>query len=266
MGILHGKRVLITGGAGGIGLEIAKNMAGEGASVIINDVRLEMLEHAVNMLQEQGWHVEGMQADITDEASVERMFENIKQKGKLDVLLNNAGLSIRGVRALRTGTIDHQIRKISEIHTEDWRGVLDLNLTGTFMCTRAAVPLLKNSTAGRIINISSKAGRAGGDVSDLAYVTSKAGLLGFTKQCAKELGPYGITSNAVAPGLVSTEWFKKHWESLGEERQNNILKDVPLQRPGESAEISKVCTFLASDGASYITGATIDVNGGWYFS
>lgn len=266
MKLLQNKRALVTGAARGIGLAIAKKMAVEGADVLLNDLQGESLDAAVKKLKEDGLAAQGLHADITDEPAVKRMFKALEAGGGLHILVNNAGTSIRGVRALRTGLTDHGVGKIAEIKIEDWQGVLSLNLTGTFLCTRAAVPLLKNSGQGRIINLSSKAGRAGADLSDIAYVTTKAGLIGFTKQCAKELGPWGITCNAVAPGLILSDWFKAHWESTDQAKRAQILRDVPLNRPGEPEEIATVCTFLASDWASYITGVTIDVNGGWYFA
>lgn len=266
MDLLKGKRALVTGAARGIGLAIARKMADEGAEVILNDVQGELLEGAVKQMKEAELAVQGFHSDITDEGAVERMFKKVENEGGLHILVNNAGASIRGLRALRTGKTDHTVGKIAEIKTEDWQGVLSLNLTGTFLCTRAAVPLLKISGQGRIINLSSKAGRAGAELSDTAYVTTKAGLIGFTKQCARELGPWGITCNAVAPGLILSDWFKAHWENTDQTKRAQILRDVPLNRPGEPEEIATVCTFLASDWASYITGATIDVNGGWYFA
>jgi len=266
MNLLNGKRALVTGGARGIGLAIARKMAEEGARVIINDIQEGLLDGTVKKLLEVGLTVQGFSADITDEGAVQRMFRKVEIEGGLHILVNNAGGSIRGVRAIRTGRTDHAVGKLVDIKTEDWSGVLSLNLTGTFLCTRAAVPLLKSSGQGRIINISSKAGRAGGELSDIAYVTTKAGLIGFTKQCAKELGPWGITSNAVAPGLILSDWFKAHWENTDQAKRAQILRDVPLNRPAEPEEIATVCTFLASDWASYITGVTLDVNGGWYFA
>ncbi len=266
MKLLQNKRALVTGAARGIGLAIAKKMAVEGADVLLNDLQGESLDAAVKKLKEDGLAAQGLHADITDEPAVKRMFKALEAGGGLHILVNNAGTSIRGVRAQRTGVTDHLIRKIAEIETEDWLGVLSLNLTGAFLCTRAAVPLLIASGAGRIINISSKAGRAGSDVSDIAYVTSKAGLIGFTKQCAKELGPRQVTCNAIAPGMTLSEWFKAHWESLDEAKRSQILSNVPLNRPAEPEEMANACAFLASDQASYITGVTLDINGGWYFA
>ncbi|MCM3691078.1 SDR family NAD(P)-dependent oxidoreductase [Neobacillus niacini] len=266
MGILDGKQVLVTGGARGIGFEIAKKMAGEGAKVFVNDVKDEILDIAVTELLKAGFNAEGYKADITDEEAVAKMFHIIEKKGGLDVLVNNAGLSIRGVHALRTGTVEHDVKKVTEIGLMDWNGVLNINLTGTFLCTRAAVPLLKKSNNGRIINMSSRAGRAGGSVSDIAYVTTKAGIIGFTKQCAIELGAYGITANAIAPGVIMSEWLKDHWENLSNERQETLLNSIPLKRTGEPQEIANICVFLASDSSSYITGTTLDANGGSYLS
>ena len=266
MNLLQGKRALVTGAARGIGLAIARKMAEEGARIFLNDIQAELLDGTVKRLLEEGLAVRGFSADITTEQAVQGMFKKIEAEGGLQILVNNAGASIRGVRALRTGVTDHAVRKIGDIRPEDWQQVISLNLTGAFLCTQASIPLLKNSGQGRIINISSKAGRAGADLSDAAYVTTKAGLIGFTKQCAKELGAWGITCNAVAPGLILSDWLKAHWEHTDQAKRAQILHDVPLNRPGNPEEIAAVCAFLASDWPSYITGVTLDVNGGWYFA
>ncbi len=266
MNTLSGKRALVTGSARGIGFAIAKKMAQEGAKVILNDVQGKILNEAAKKLNGEGFAAEAFEANITDEKAVATMFSKIESNGPLHILVNNAGMSIRGLRGLRTGVTDHVVRKIAEMQLEEWNGVLALNMTGTFLCTRAAIPLFKAAGTGRIINISSKAGRSGGTVSDGAYVASKAGIIGFTKQCAKELGPLKITANAIAPGLIFTDMLKNHWESYSEAKRAQVLQDVPLDRPGEPEEIASVCAFLASDGASYVTGVTLDVNGGWYFA
>jgi 3-oxoacyl-[acyl-carrier protein] reductase len=266
MNMLTGKRALVTGSARGIGFSIARKMAQEGAKVILNDVQGKVLEEAAKKLKGEGFTAEVFEANITDEKAVADMFKKIESNGPLHILVNNAGMSVRGLRGLRTGVTDHVVPKIAEMQLDEWNGVLALNMTGTFLCTRAAVTLFKAAGTGRIINLSSKAGRSGGTVSDGAYVASKAGIIGFTKQCAKELGSFKITANSICPGLIFTDILRNHFLSYTDTKRAQVLQDIPLDRPGEPEEIASVVAFLASDGASYVTGVTMDVNGGWYFA
>jgi 3-oxoacyl-[acyl-carrier protein] reductase len=170
----------------------------------------------------------------------------------VDILVNNAG----GV----VGQVHHPLE---EIRDEDWRAVVDANLTSTFLCTRAVVPGMKKAGAGRIVNISSGAGRSVSLTGIQAYASAKAGQIGFTRQMAHELGPYGITVNCIAPGFVlSNPTTGKQWESYGEEGQRKLVEGIALRRLGTAQDIANGVKFFVSGDASWITGQVISIDGG----
>jgi 3-oxoacyl-[acyl-carrier protein] reductase len=187
--------------------------------------------------------------DVTDPAAVARFAEKI---GPVDILVNNAG----GV----AGQVHHPVE---EIRDEEWRAVVDANLTSTFLCTRAVVPGMKKAGAGRIVNISSGAGRSVSLTGIQAYASAKAGQIGFTRQMAHELGQYGITVNCIAPGFVlSNPTTEKQWESYGEEGQRQLVERIALRRLGTAQDIANGVKFFVSDDASWITGQVISIDGG----
>jgi 3-oxoacyl-[acyl-carrier protein] reductase len=225
---LTGKTALVTGTAHGIGAAIAATL--ERAGAMVHGVDKDTL-------------------DVTDPAAVARFAEKI---GPVDILVNNAG----GV----AGQVHHPVE---EIRDEDWRAVVDANLTSTFLCTRAVVPGMKKAGAGRIVNISSGAGRSVSLTGIQAYASAKAGQIGFTRQMAHELGQYGITVNCIAPGFVlSNPTTEKQWESYGEEGQRQLVERIALRRLGTAQDIANGVKFFVSDDASWITGQVISIDGG----
>ncbi len=228
MSELGGKTALVTGTAHGIGAAIAATLERMGAGV-----------HGVDKDT----------VDVTDPAAVSRLVAEI---GPVDILVNNAG----GV----AGQVHHPIE---EIRDEDWRAVVDANLTSTFLCTRAVVPGMKAAGGGRIVNISSGAGRSVSLTGIQAYASAKAGQIGFTRQMAHELGQYGITVNCVAPGFVrSNPTTEKQWESYGEDGQRQLVERIALRRLGTAQDIANGVKFFVSADASWITGQVISIDGG----
>lgn len=228
MSELAGKTALVTGTKHGIGAAIAATLERMGARV-----------HGVDKDT----------LDVTDSAAVSSFVEKI---GPVDILVNNAG----GV----VGQVHHPIE---EIRDEDWRAVVDANLTSTFLCTRAVVPGMKAAGRGRIVNISSGAGRSVSLTGIQAYASSKAGQIGFTRQMAHELGQYGITVNCIAPGFVlSNPTTEKQWESYGDEGQRLLVERIALRRLGTAQDIANGVKFFVSEDASWITGQVISIDGG----
>ncbi|RPJ10743.1 MAG: SDR family oxidoreductase, partial [Deltaproteobacteria bacterium] len=190
----------------------------------------------------------------TDAVQVEEMVRSVVEAwGRLDVLVNNAGLGTPMI-------------PVEEIPVENWDQTIALNLKSAFLCVRAAVPVMKRRGYGRIINVSSVAGRNYSRLSGPHYGTAKAGLQGFTRHMAVELGPYGVCVNAVAPSVVLTARVQAKWEGRPEEERQKILSNIPLRRLAQPEEVATVIAFLASDDASYVNGACIDVNGGSYMA
>jgi len=244
-----GKVAWITGVARGIGFATASALAREGADLAINDIR--PLDEAAAKLKGMGRSVLAMQADVTIARQVEEMAEKIfKGFGHIDILVNNAG-----------GGLNVPF-SIVEMQEEDWDKVVDLNLKGSFLCCKAAIPYMRKQGKGSIVNIASLAGRSSATTVGPAYTGAKAGLLGLTRHLAKTEGPYGIRVNAVCPGSIMTELLAERFKSYPKEEQEKRLAGTPLGRFGRPEEVAAAVLFLASDEASFITGANIDVNGG----
>ncbi len=228
---LAGKTAVVTGTAHGIGAGIAEALRGDGATV-----------HGVDKDE----------ADLTSAAEVRRFFAGL---GGVDILVNCAG----GV----VGQVGHPVEEVTD---EDWRAVVDANLTSTFLCTRAVVPGMKARRWGRIINISSGAGRTVSLTGIQAYASAKAGQIGFTRQMAHELGPFGITVNCIAPGFVlSNPTTERQWASYGEAGQAELVQGIAMRRLGEPADIANGVQFFASPRSSWVTGQTISIDGGHAF-
>jgi 3-oxoacyl-[acyl-carrier protein] reductase len=243
MGKLDGKIALVTGGSRGIGRAISIELAKEGAFVYVNySSGLQAAEETVKLCgnaQAIGFNVANSQE--VDEA----ISKIITQSGKLDILVNNAGITADGL--------------FVRYKNEDWDKVMGINLNGSFYCSRASAKHMMKQRAGRIINISSIVGEMG-NPGQSAYVASKAGLIGLTKSLAKELASRNITVNSITPGFIETDMT----HGLNEKQKEQHFSVIPLARYGKPEDIAKTVLFLASDGADYITGQTIGVNGGMY--
>lgn len=243
--MLKNKVALVTGASRGIGRAIALTLAGYGAIVIINYCgSKEKAEEIVNQIKENGGTAIAYQADVADFEAVKTMFSDItKEYGRIDILVNNAGI-----------TKDNLILKMSE---EEFDAVINTNLKGVFNCLKQASRIMLKQKEGRIINISSISGVVG-NPGQVNYCAAKAGAIGITKSLAKELGSRGITVNAVAPGYINTDMTAV----LKDDLKEKVTELIPLKRLGEVEDIAETVAFLASDKASYITGQTIQVDGG----
>jgi len=243
---LAGRVAIVTGGSRGIGLASARLLAEGGASVVVSGRDAARLEAAARELEATGAAVLGVAADAARREDVDRLVEAARERfGRLDVLVNNAGM-----------TRDQLLVRMKD---DDWDQVLDTNLRGVFLMTRAVGKVMMRQRSGRIINISSTAG-AMGNAGQVNYSAAKAGVIGLTKAAARELAHWNILVNAVAPGLIETDMTA----SLPAEAREALLGQVPLKRIGVARDVAEVVRFLAGDGAAYITGQTIHVNGGLY--
>lgn len=242
---LIGKVAFVTGGSRGIGREIALELAREGAHVAINYAgNKEKAEAVADEIREIGKEAIVLQGDVSDQESVQAMIKAaLSHFNKIDILVNNAGI-----------TKDNLLMRMKE---EDWDAVMNTNLKGVFLCTKAVVRQMMKQRSGSIINISSIVG-VSGNPGQANYVAAKAGVIGFTKTAAKELASRGITVNAVAPGFIATDMT----DALAEDLKADMLKQIPLGYLGKPEDIAKVVVFLASDDASYMTGQTLHVDGG----
>ncbi|HJZ78932.1 MAG TPA: SDR family NAD(P)-dependent oxidoreductase [Pyrinomonadaceae bacterium] len=235
--------VLVTGAARGFGKATAERLLGYGAQVAVN-VRTE--ERAAKLARELGERAFPLGGDIRDPEIVRAMVNRtVERFGRLDVLVNNA--------AIASGS------RFEEITDAEWRDTIETNLTAPFLLMQEVVPLMKNQAYGRIINISSLAGRSVSTLAGAHYTAAKAGLLGLTRAAAKELGRSGITVNAVCPGLFDTELTR---ENATTEHLRTLIQNFPVPRLGTTEELAELVCFLASDAAGYINGASIDINGG----
>ena len=241
------KIVLVTGAGRGIGASIAKRFASEGAEVIVNySGNDEAAQKTVDEIKATGGQAQKYKCSVNDSESVKVMIDEIIKKfGRIDILVNNAGITKDGLMLRMTD--------------EDFDRVIDVNLKGTFNCTKYVSKYMLKQKSGKIINISSVVGLSG-NAGQVNYSASKAGIIGITKSAAKELSSRGITVNAVAPGYVDTDMTKV----LSDNIRNEILKNIPLQRMGNVEDISNCVAFLASEDASYITGQVISVDGGMH--
>lgn len=244
---LDGQTALVTGASRGIGRAVALALAGEGAEVVVNYASSpDAAEEVVAEIQAQGGSAYAIKADVADEASVEDLIKTVlKRSERIDVLVNNAGITRDGL--------------LMRMKTEDWQAVINLNLTGVFLCTRAvARPMLKQRS-GRIINITSVVGLMG-NAGQANYAAAKAGVVGLTRSSAKEMASRGITVNAVAPGFIATDMTK-------DLAADAILSAIPLGRFGTPDQVAGTVRFLAADpAAAYITGQVLQVDGGMVMS
>jgi len=246
---LAGKVALVTGGSGGIGAAIAERLASDGAAVAIAYFRNEdAAREIVGRIAAAGRRAAALHADVRRRDEVKRLFaEHLGRFGRLDILVNNAGDMVRRVPTAETSE-------------ETWRDAIDLNLSSAFFCCQEAVAPMTAQGWGRIVNMSSVGARTGGGAGSIPYHAAKAGLMALTKGLAKELAASGITVNTVAPGIIETAFHDRH--TAPEVRAGWIKTLIPMQRAGVPADIAGAVAFLCSDEAAYMTGATLDVNGG----
>jgi len=245
-----GRVALITGASKGIGRATALRLGREGGAVIVNGRDAEAVAGVVQAIERDGGRAMPAVADVTQAEAVEQMVAaGLKEYGAIDILVNNAG----------GGTM---ARWLDDLTEETWLRSLTANLTSAFLVTKAVVPRMRERRSGRIVMVASLAGRNMSRLSGPDYSTAKGGMLAFMRHLAVELGPYNVTINAVAPGPTMVDRVAKKWELRGREEQEKILSGIPLGRPAQPEEIAAAILFLASEDASYVNGACLDVNGG----
>jgi 3-oxoacyl-[acyl-carrier protein] reductase len=243
---LAGKIALVTGAAQGIGKAVALLLAQNGADIVVSDINLEKAEETAKEIQGLGRKAQAVRVDVATLGDVEKMVEAIlAQFGKVDILVNNAGIAR-----------DKLILRMSE---EDWDAVLNINLKGTFNCTKAVVRYMSKQKSGKIVNIASVVGEMG-NAGQANYAASKAGVIGFTKTIAREFAQRGINVNAIAPGYIETPMT----DALPDKVKEELRRLIPMDRLGKPEDVAEAVLFLVSESANYITGQVLNVNGGIY--
>ncbi len=253
MNSLKEKKALVTGGASGIGRAISLELANMGAALIIHYHRSkEPAESLAAQIHSSGGKAEVVQADLTEEAGVQALTDFVIERwDNLDVLVNNAGDLVGR-------------HKLEEVQMDFYRKVVAVNLDSNVLVTRAMIPLLKKSGCASIVNLASLAGRKGGHGGSAIYSMTKGAILTLTRALSTELAPYGIRVNAVAPGFILGSAF--HAIHTSEESKQATIRDIPLKRAGTCEDVARAVAFLASEYDGFITGATLDINGGVYMA
>lgn len=242
--MLTGKTAIVTGASRGIGAAIARKLCEAGANVALCSRSAEAVAAIADALNSEGYTAISTAADISQKSDVEALIKAVLDRfSQIDILVNNAGI-----------TRDTLLMRLKD---EDWNAVLQTNLTGTMYCTRAVLRPMIRQRSGRIINISSVIGVMG-NAGQASYAAAKAGIIGFTKTIAREVGARGITVNAIAPGFITTDMTAQ----IPEQHQKQLLELIPLRRFGSPEDVADTVYFLASDAARYITGQTLHVDGG----
>ena len=237
---------IVTGGAQGMGRAVAELLAKDGVSVVINDINKEAIEKVAGELEDLGLNVKPVVGDVTSSKDVGILVkETVAEFGTVNILINNAGV-------LRP-------TKVIDIEESEWDFVVGVNLKGTFLCSKAVLPYMQSQKWGRIVNFSSTAGKNVSTIGGAHYTSAKAGILGFTRHLAKESAEYGVTVNSVCPGLIDTEMVQS---TISEEKKQEYASSFPINRLGQVQEVADLVGFLVSDKAAYITGASLDINGG----
>jgi 3-oxoacyl-[acyl-carrier protein] reductase len=239
---LEGKVALVTGGGRGLGEAICRTLAREGAHIAVGDINLADATRVSDAINQMGGQAVAIKADVSSEKEVKAMVaKTIEALGTIDMLVNNAGICYQG--------------SVAEMSEETWDKVLDVNLKGPFLCSREVMPTFKKKRSGKIVNLGSMAGQVGGLVVGANYSVSKAGVICFTKSLAKELAPFGVNVNCIAPGVIDTEMTQPF-------PREEMVKSIPLRKLGEPQDVADAVLFLVSQESKYITGQTISVNGG----
>ena len=239
---LEEKVALVTGGGRGLGEAICLTFAREGAHVAVNDINLKDAKRVVGLFNKMGRKAVAVKADVSREKEVrEIVSKTIEALGPIDILVNNAGIFHKG--------------PVAEMPTDIWDKLLAVNLKGTFLCSREVAPNFKKKKGGKVINIASLAGQVGGILAGANYSASKAGVICFTKSFAKEMAPFGVNVNCVAPGVIDTDMTMEF-------PREDMKKAIPLGELGEAQDVANAVLFLASEESKYITGETLSVNGG----
>jgi len=242
---LKGKKAIVTGAGQGIGRSIALKMAQEGADVVIAEMNPDTGTQTAKEIETLGRKALYISVDVANRKQVQAMVDQVLKAWKrVDILVNNAGFD-RPAHLLK-------------MNEEDWEAVLGVHLKGTLNCIQAVAPHMIEDGYGKIVNMSSVWGKSGA-VSEVSYSTAKAGIIGLTKSVARELGRYQINVNVILPGLILTPTISK----MAEKYQNMIIENTPLKRIGQPEEVANVVVFLVSDEASFVTGAMVEVSGGW---
>jgi 3-oxoacyl-[acyl-carrier protein] reductase len=245
-GRFDGRVAIVTGAGRGIGRAVAERLAADGASVVVADLDDAAAGETVASIEAAGGQALAVHVDVTRPDDVAALAAAATDRfGRIDILVNNAGI-LRSTKA-------------AEVSPEEWHLVVDANLTGAFLCARAAYPALRDSGHGRIVNMASMAGRATSTLGGVHYTTAKAGVLGLSRHLAREWARDGITVNAVSPGIVDTPMVR---DSTDAARMTQVLAAIPMGRLADASEIAALVAFLASDEAAYITGANVDIHGG----
>lgn len=243
---MKGQTAIVTGGGRGIGKAIAETLARRGVNIAVVDVNLDIAKETSAELEKLGVKSIALKADVSNSSDVGSLFENsLKEFGRIEILINNAGI-----------TRDALLLRMKE---EEWDAVLNINLKGTFLCSKEAVKVMSKQRYGRIISIASVVAFMG-NPGQANYSDSKAGIIGLTKTIAKEYASRGITANAIAPGFITTAMT----EMLPENVKNEMLKAIPMSRFGTVEDVANAVVFFAAPEAGYITGHVIHVNGGMY--
>ncbi|UCC75035.1 MAG: SDR family oxidoreductase [Gemmatimonadota bacterium] len=245
-----GRTIIVTGGGHGLGRAMVKAFVERGGRVWTCDILADALAETGELC---GTGCEAREVDVRDRDAVKAFVEEAsRESGRVDILVNNAG-----------GVAGQVGRPLEEVTPEAWQVIFDVNLTGAFNFSQAVAPGMKSAEWGRIVNISSGAGIRVSLTGIQAYASAKAGLIGFTRQLAHELGPFGITVNCVAPGFIrSNPTTERQWQSYGEEGQQKLVESIATRRLGQPEDIAYAVLFFSSDYASWITGQTLSVDGG----